>query len=374
MSLPTPARSSARNAAGLSARLLLVSAFCVWAAGIFAPPLGAADRPMAVFGVGEGVVVRSLAIDERRNSLWVGTTVGVLEIDLTSHDVKNVFTRKDGLANEYVFAIGVAQSGDVWFGTNAGGASRFSDGEWETYFPMHGLADYWVYAFAFEPDGDIWIGTWDGVNFVDSDRDRFVTYRNELINIWVYGIDIDRAGRVWFGTEGGVTVLDGDTWRSWTHEDGLGAPNDQGLPTSENTGLGTRSRHDLNVLVESGESYNPSYVFAVKTDVLDRGVWFGTWGAGASLFDGQDSWRNFTTEDGLAGNIVYSIAQEPDGTLWFGTNHGVSRYAQDSWTTYRQGLNAAHVYAIALEGDGTLWLGTAGAVVRMAPVDEGDQP
>ena len=32
------------------------------------------------------------------------------------------------------------------------------------------------------------------------------------------------------------------------------------------------------------------------------------------------NWVNYTTKDGLAGDIVYAIAQEPSGTLWFGTN------------------------------------------------------
>jgi ligand-binding sensor domain-containing protein len=337
----------------------------------FQPPAARAQQgrspepALEIFEVGHNVYVRSLAVDESRESLWVGTSVGVLEIDLTGREIKQVFTREQGLANEYVFAIGLAPTGEVWFGTNAGGASTYKDGNWKTYFPMHGLADYWVYSFAFDDAGDVWIGTWEGVSKFSPGTGVFTTYRDELINIWIYGIDIDSAGRIWFGTEGGVSMFDGDEWRSWTHEDGLGAPNLQSLPESPNTGVGTRSRHDLSVSVGTGESYNANYVFAAKSDRLGRGVWFGTWGGGVSLFDGEDTWTSYTMTDGLAGNIVYAIAQEPDGTLWFGTNRGASKFDGETWTTYLHGLPAPDVYAIAIEADGSIWLGTKGAVTRI---------
>ncbi|MDH3658958.1 MAG: regulator [Alphaproteobacteria bacterium] len=319
------------------------------------------------FQVGENVYVRALTIDSHRQSLWVGTSVGALEVDLASHEVKNSFTRDDGLANEYVFAIGVGPDQSVWFGTNAGGTSRWRDGEWTTYFPMHGLADYWVYAFDFDEREKIWIGTWDGASFFDPETERFVNFRDELVNIWVYGIDIDEAGRVWFGTEGGVSMYDGATWRSWTHEDGLGIENEEALPASSNTGLGTHARHDLSVLIGGSETYNADYVFAVEVDRLGRGVWFGSWGGGASLFDGEASWTSYGQADGLAGDVVYSIAQEEDGTLWFGTNHGLSRFDGESWLTFDQsdGLPEEHVYAIALDPGGDVWIGVKGGVLRL---------
>jgi len=325
-----------------------------------------APRPvMDNFHVGEGAYVRSLAVDANRNALWVGTSVGVLEVGLADNQVRNSFTRKDGLANEYVFAIGVEAGGKVWFGTNAGGASTLKDGQWKTYFPMHGLADYWVYSFAFDDKGGTWIGTWDGANYVTPEGEMKV-FRKELINIWVYGLDIDAEGRVWFGTEGGVSMFDGAAWKSWTHDDGLGAPNVAELPRNDNTGLGTRSRHDLVVETAGQESYNPNYVFSVLVDPKGRGVWFGTWGGGVSLFDGK-AWTSFSTAEGLAGNIVYSIAKDADGDLWFGTNRGVSHYDGEKFTNYgrNHGLIDQHVYAIAVTPDGSVWFGTKGGVSRL---------
>ena len=324
------------------------------------------------FEVGENVYVRSLATDIENNSLWVGLSVGVLEIDLASTEVNQTFTRDDGLANEYVFAISVDSLGYKWFGTNAGGVSRYKKGEWKTFFPMHGLADYWVYSFAEQKNGSFWIGTWAGANKVDLESMKFTTYYKELINEWVYAIDVDSKDRVWFGTEGGVSMLEGDAWRHWTHENGVGAANTENLPISQNTGLGTRTRHDLSTLAGGTESYNPNYVFALHI-APDDSVWVGTWGGGVAHFDGKN-WSNMTVNDGLAGNIVYSIAQDKEGILWFGTNHGLSRYDGHSWQNYgiHEGLLGANIYAIEITPDGNVWAGTKNGVARLGYKQELD--
>lgn len=320
-----------------------------------------------VFEVGPAVYVRALTVEPKRNALWVGTSSGVHEVDLKTSQVRNTFTRKDGLANEYVFAVGVDRDGYKWFGTNAGGTSRYRDGQWKTFFPMHGLADYWIYSFASQKDGSFWIGTWAGVNRYNPKSGKFTTYMKELINEWVYGISVDAKDRVWFGTEGGVSMFDGKTWRSWTHKDGLGAPNRENLPPSANTGLGTRSRHDLSVSTsaESTATYNPNYVFSIVA-ARDGAVWAGTWGGGAARFDGK-AWSNLTTAEGLAGNIVYSIAEQPDGVLWFGTNKGLSRFDGKAWTNFgkREGLLEDHVYAVAITPNGEVWAGTRRGVARI---------
>lgn len=350
-------------------RSLVISMLAVGLLGACSePPKPPAPAPKVVeaFEVGRDVIVRSLAVEKNKNALWVGTSIGVLEIDLNNKQVRNTFTREHGLANEYVFAIGIDSRGYKWFGTNAGGVSRYRDGEWKTLFPLHGLADYWIYAFAEQRNGAYWIGTWAGANRVDLERLTFTTFVKELINEWVYGLAVDKRDRVWFGTEGGVSMFDGQHWKSWTHDDGLGAPNTANLPHSPNTGLGTRSRHDLSVAVGGGESYNPNYVFCMHVSPDDH-VWAGTWGGGVARFDGKE-WRNYTTKDGLAGNIVYSIAQDKSGVFWFGTNHGVSRFDGREWRTYgrAEGLRGNDVYAIAIEPEGHIWVGTKGGVARIA--------
>lgn len=323
------------------------------------------EKVLETFEVGENVVVRALRIDKTSNTLWVGTSTGVHEINTKTNIPRNTFTRKDGLANEYVFAINIDTDGYTWFGTNAGGASRYKEGKWKTYFPMHGLADYWVYSFANDKKGGVWIGTWAGASYYDLKTQKFTTYVKELVNEWVYGVDVDSKGRVWFGTEGGVSMFDGKKWKAWTHDDGLGGPNPGGLQASPNTGLGTRSRHNLAVQMGSELSYNPSYVFSLIA-TPDDSIWAGTWGGGVSYFNGK-SWKNFTAKDGIAGDIVYSIARDSKGVLWFGTNNGVSRYDGQSWVNFgiKEGLLSKDVYALTVGENDDIWVGTMRGVTRI---------
>lgn len=322
-------------------------------------------RVLDSFEVGADVYVRALTFEKAANVMWVGTSSGVHEIDIANNQPKHTFTRQQGLANEYVFAVGIDSKGYKWFGTNAGGASRYKDGKWKTYFPMHGLADYWIYSFATDKKGSLWIGTWAGVNRFDIKTQKFTTYVKELINEWVYGIDVDAQGRVWFGTEGGVTMYNGKNWKSWTHQEGLGGPNAENLPLSPNTGLGTRSRHNLGVQVGGSPTYNPNYVFSLIASP-DGSVWAGTWGGGVGRFDGKE-WTNFTTREGMSGNIVYSIVRDDRGAYWFGTDQGVTRYDGKSWLRLgvKEGLLDNNVYALALAPDGVVWAGTKGGVSRI---------
>lgn len=322
-------------------------------------------KVLEFFDIGKNVYARSLAYDAKNDAIWVGTSVGVHEIDRKSRDVRNTYTRDDGLANEYVFAILVDKQGAKWFGTNGGGATRLLDNHWQTFFPMHGLADYWVYSFAEQQNGDVWIGTWNGVSRYETANGKITTYVKELINEWVYGVTVDKKDRVWFGTEGGVSMFDGQTWYSWTHLDGLGAANSLGFPRSSNTGLGTRSRHDLNVMVAGQPSYNPDYIFCLFTD-RDDTIWAGTWGGGVSRFDGK-SWSNLTTHDGLAGDIVFSISQDEKGDMWFATQQGISRYDGKNWQTLgpEQGIQGGSVFSLVALPGGDIWAGMRGGVVRI---------
>ena len=87
---------------------------------------------------------------------------------------------------------------------------------------------------------------------------------------------------------------------------------------------------------------------------------------------GDQQWTNYTVEDGLAGDIVYAIAQDPQGVFWFGTNRGISRFDGTHWQTYdqHQGMTNLDVYALAVTPAGQVWAGSKGAVVLLGQARE----
>lgn len=334
----------------------------------FASPgaLPPTEKVLESYEVGANVVARAFNVQAASNTLWVGTSIGALEIDLKTQNLRNTYNRQHGLANEFVYAVGYDSQGFTWFGTNSGGASRFKGGRWNTYLPMHGLADYWVYAFANDRTGKLWIGTRSGANLFDVRTGKFKTYAKELVDPWVYGIAVDSAGKVWFGTQGGVSMFDGARWASWTHEQGLGAP-DMTSSAAKTTAdsnvtaaITASPKQDLNP-----NAYSPNYVLSILA-APDKTIWAGTWGGGVSRFDGK-TWSNLTTKDGLAGNIVYAVARDNKGVFWFGTNNGLSRFDGKAWRNLgkQDGLLDNDVYAVALAPNGDVWAGTRMGVTRV---------
>ena len=75
-------------------------------------------------------------------------------------------------------------------------------------------------------------------------------------------------------------------------------------------------------------------------------------------------WSDYTQEDGLASNNVLAVTVGV-GEVWFGTDHGISRYngAWHSWTEGADLQGGVHTLTFG-ESNSELWAGTAtGAVL-----------
>lgn len=83
---------------------------------------------------------------------------------------------------------------------------------------------------------------------------------------------------------------------------------------------------------------------------------------------GMDSarFRHLNVEDGLSQDTVQAIAQDHDGFLWLGTQHGLNRFDGFTFRTYYSGstgesaLPADWVWSLLVDHRGRLWLGTEG--------------
>lgn len=124
---------------------------------------------------------------------------------------------------------------------------------------------------------------------------------------------------------------------------------------------------DTYVQYTAADGLASNYVTGVAV-APDGSVWFST-GEGVSRFDGS-TWTAYTIEDGLAAGTPQSIAVAPGDEVWVGTTDGVSRYrpADGTWTSYLSGVRA---WDVALGADNTVWFATHGAgVTRYFPADE----
>ena len=105
----------------------------------------------------------------------------------------------------------------------------------------------------------------------------------------------------------------------------------------------------------------------------DSTLWFSSNGGGIYHYDGK-SFKNYTEENGLSSNQVYSITSDYKNNLWFGTQNGLTKYNrkqfeylplpyQDTTSLWLDKvypiINPNAVHSLATD-DNNLWIGTAG--------------
>ncbi len=228
-----------------------------------------------------------------------------------------------GLPVNNLLCSATDKSGNLWFGTGGGGASRFDGKSFTNYTMDQGLASNIVFCIMEDKEGNIWMGTTTGLSRYDGNH--FTTYStmDGLAGNFVTCILQDKEGNLWFGTHNGVSKYDGKSFTNYSTENGL------------------------------ADNY-------VRCMIQDRkgDFWFGTDTGGVSKYDGN-RFTNLTKAQGLVNTSVNCITQDNENNLWFGTNAGVSKYNGNGFTTYttKQGLADNNVSCIAQDKEGILWFG-----------------
>ncbi len=238
--------------------------------------------------------------------------------------------------SEYVREVFQDREGVYWFGTNGDGVCRF-DGTSLTYVSLEqGFAGVAVRGIVQAADGALWFGTNSGVSRYEDGSFTNYTMDDGLSDDSIWSCLLDSTGTLWVGTHEGVCRFDGDSFIPFP------------LPRVE---------------IENPSSrFSPRVVFGMFEDPAGN-LWFGTDGEGVHRYDGE-SFTSYTTKDGLAGNVVRSIAGDRLGRIWIGTNGGgVSCYDGTTFQNFTQkdGLNNDRVYEILEDSAGNMWFSTLGA-------------
>jgi ligand-binding sensor domain-containing protein/class 3 adenylate cyclase len=308
---------------------------------------------------------------DKTGNLWFGTDGG----GVSRYDGKSFtnFTTAQGLVSNAVYSIVEDKTGNLWFATGGGGVSRYDGKSFTNFTTAQGLANNFVYSIGADKTGNLWFGTNSGgVSLYDGKSFTNFTMIQGLANNTVRSIAEDKTGNLWFATEGGgVSRYDGKSFTNFTTIQGL-ASNTVWSIMEDKTGnlwFGTRgsgvSRYDgksfTNFTTAQGLANNT--IRSITEDKTGN-IWFATDG-GVSRYNGK-SFTNFTTVQGLTGNIVYSITEDKTGNLWFGIfSGGVNRYDGKSFTNFTtaQGLANNSVWSILEDKKGNLWFGTSGGGV-----------
>lgn len=219
-------------------------------------------------------------------------------------------------------------------------------------------------------------------------RWKTFTAKDGLANDKTFTIIEDPDGVLWFGTlGGGISSFDGHSWQSYfTGKENRTSDNcnqifSLAIGGENEIWYGTNGCFAGVIQFESNRSdYNiqryyidaGSFVFSILDD-HEGNIWFGTLmieipgetpyqsEGGLARYDGN-TWSTYLEE-----HSINSIIKAQDGTLWFGTGlGGVFQFDGSIWVNYttKDGLISNQIMDIASEPDGALWFGGVGGISR----------
>ena len=194
-----------------------------------------------------------------------------------------------------------------------------------------------------------WFGSWEtGLYQYDGKTILHFTTKSCLPNNRIDEIKEDHLGNIYFTTNDGIIKYDGirltvlnesNVENYWNL-----TPTDLWFKDGWNSGNVFRFDGDfLHKLklpkTKLGEDYisknpthsNPYTVYSIYKDSKGN-IWFGTVSSGVWRYDGN-SVKNFTKEDGLESNHIWTIHTSKQGELWFGSisPSGVYRFKDNNF-------------------------------------------
>lgn len=297
------------------------------------------------------------------------------------------------LPDPNVNAIFQDETGDLWFGTNAG-ISRLKPGSEKNpiiYNEEHNSIYDDIRFFRQDRDGNLWIGANSGgVIMYNMKTSKFESqpYINSILykGGQVKALEIDRQNNLWIGTVEGVAVgtINELNFQRYTLMDSLTVSLITALYCDPNGDMwiGTEPRGGkkpgLIKYVAASKDFKPVTVLPgiiPKTLVMDsKGVlWIGT-GEGLIAFRNDSVISSVTQDDGLLSNNINLLTTGKDGSIYIGTNYGLNRYFPQSKRifsyTERNGFTGIETKpnAVFESETGDLWFGTANGATKLTPV------
>ncbi|HJW95207.1 MAG TPA: response regulator [Thermoanaerobaculia bacterium] len=244
--------------------------------------------------------------EDREGSIWIGTDNGLARLK----DLKFInYTTRQGLTDDAIRVVAEAPGGGLWIGTYGGGLNLLRDGKVTAFGEQQGLANLFIRTIAPEPNGDLWIGTDRGLGHL---HDNHITM--------FPGGKIDALALLRDGT-----LL-------------VGSP--AGLQKKFEKFLDEQPR----VIVERS----------------DGSLWLGTYNGLALVRDGAVV-KRWTTRDGLPGNMIFALREEPNGDLWIGTHDGLVRMHGGRFERITDGV----VFQIIDDARGHFWLTSSRGMTRI---------
>ena len=314
-------------------------------------------------------------VRDHDGGLWIGcANQGLLHV----HQGRiEVLVQSRGLSGDSVYALLEDREGDIW-ATTINGLDRFRDFPVATLTQEQGLSSAYVDAVLADRDGSVWLSTHAGLN----------RWRNGSVNIYRVGRDNrgviandlpkslfqDNNGRVWVSTPRGLGYLENDRLVPLSAMPGgavLSMTQDRAgnlWVANEQNGLFRVSPQREIRKISWAELGHKDHASVLAADRLQGSLWIGFFLGGIAYFaDGQVR-ASYTTADGLGEGRISGFQFDHTGTLWIGTEGGLSHLKNGRIVTLnsKNGLPCDAVNWVMEDDAHSFWLSMPCGLVRIS--------
>ena len=317
------------------------------------------DRLSRVDGVGRIPALAVHAIHEdREGNLWVG---GSTILMLHGASLREYRLEGDSSANR-VKSIAETADGTIWAGTVSGlqrlpRAARES-GKFEKIPDIAST----VRALLEDRNGALWIGSiGDGLIRYAGGKYIHVNAPDNPPSSTVLALYSDNEQNIWAGMQTGLLRLSRAAISTFPLPDTANADFGTVYPDRDGS-LWVAGTHlyRIDAARENSELVpGPSPGTRVRSVMRDStgALWIGTEGDG--VFRSVNGRREqFTRRNGLVNDFVRALLESRDGSIWIGTDEGISRWHDGKLTNYLQELAYFSIRTIAETRSGDIWIGT----------------
>jgi signal transduction histidine kinase/ligand-binding sensor domain-containing protein len=265
--------------------------------------------------------------EEAQETILVTTDAGVVEVSKVPGNAPEARPAAQGSEFNAELPGGVHATGSKSAMTLLNGTKR--EQQWTVGKELPGTR---IQAMMADRDGALWIGTNGGLARYAEGKLETMPVTDPLASASVLAIMEDGEGDLWIGTESnGLQILRDQRFHTIGTHDGL---------VSDNT----------TTVVQDGAGT----------------LWVGTGGSGlTALRPGMNATtsgpaRSYSVKDGLASDVILSLAAAPNGDVWVGTPDGLSRIRGGRIVTFTSadGLPDDFFRSLLADADGSLWIGT----------------
>jgi signal transduction histidine kinase/ligand-binding sensor domain-containing protein/DNA-binding response OmpR family regulator len=301
-------------------------------------------------------------LEDKSGNVWAGIfQKGVLFIPGNPNGFKYYGYKsfqKNNIGSNCVFAIYKDNDDIIWVGTDNDGlyALNESNGQVRHFENTNHPASVpsTITCLLEDSKGKLWMGSYlNGIAQFDKHSGKCLpipaSIKELFVNSKVYCMTEDKKGGLWIGTYGdGLYRLDLNTMSVTSHYYQY-REGDKDLCNNwinallyENGLLWVATFKGLNSLdTQTGvfTTYNQgllsNIIYSLKNDNQGN-IWFGTDEGLYCLNKQTGEIKSFTTQDGLPGNSVCAIEDDDEGNIWFSSLSCISKYSpkENRFTNY----------------------------------------